>query len=379
MTTTASIEIPAPKDGEQVLSADVKELLSNWNTVLGDQPPPVVEAITTGLVTSTEIDDGVALIPQLSMVYGGGEGGKEGGEPVEVVVDVAEEGKAGVAGESVVNSVGVGMVGQSAEEGVAQEENHVGVSGEADTDKVLVDVPLKSDDEEAAKTTEGEGGADKGAELNQDGVVVEEEGVAKDESSSPEDLDPETLKLRLDELHNEMEPLFKGVGAGSNLEPEALKAKLEGLRQEVKSLTKGVKSNPEKFDLQALKVKLEDLQSLIPQPAMQEAKLAPLSSYGFVKKDMPPLPPRGRLGLYRRAAKAPPKLTSEETDLVELVRKILSVSEEVAAVVKELKRESGHYSRQASTSTPLTETPLETAFAYVKAMKSLQFGELLPR
>ncbi len=69
------------------------------------------------------------------------------------------------------------------------------------------------------------------------------------------------------------------------------------------------------------------------------------------------------------------KLSSDEADLVELVNKILSVSDEVARVVKALKKEAGSYSRQTSTSTPLTETPQEAAFAYVKTMKPLQFGE----
>ena len=84
-----------------------------------------------------------------------------------------------------------------------------------------------------------------------------------------------------------------------------------------------------------------------------------------------------KLALSRRLEKAsrPAKLSSDEADLVELVNKILSVSEEVARVVKALKKEAGSYSRQTSTSTPLTETPQEAAYAYVKAMKPLQFGE----
>ena len=98
---------------------------------------------------------------------------------------------------------------------------------------------------------------------------------------------------------------------------------------------------------------------------------------------IPPLPPRiiKRVLLSRRTdrttkAMAAAKLTSsDEADLVELVNSILSVSEEVGGVVRTLKREAGQYSRQTSTSTPLTETPQEAAFAYVKAMKPLQFGE----
>lgn len=92
------------------------------------------------------------------------------------------------------------------------------------------------------------------------------------------------------------------------------------------------------------------------------AKL-PLASKKSLSAHKPEKPPRSA------------KVSSDEADLVELVNKIISVSEQVARVVKALKKEAGSYSRQASISTPLTETPQEAAFAYEKAMKPLQFGE----
>lgn len=334
------------------MSADV----NSWN--MGSMATALFGGETsagmTDLVTSSEIEDGIALIPQLSIVYELKEGAEEG-VAVEVEINMAEEEKAGYT------EVGVAEIN---EVGVAEDHN-VGV---ADTNV-------------GAAT---EGGVPQISECNKAVTTEEGGGLAQVVESSPEELDPETLRVRLEELHSKMKPLFKEVE--STLDPEALRSKLEALRYEVKSMAKGVESNPEKFDLDVVKVKLDELHGLIPPPLPPLTPLPPLplliqqdklSSYGYTK-DMPPLPPRGvggrRLGLYRRAAKAP-KLTSEEADLVELVRKILSVSEEVAAVVKELKREAGHYSRQASISTPLTETPVEAAFAYVRAMKPLQFGE----
>ena len=69
------------------------------------------------------------------------------------------------------------------------------------------------------------------------------------------------------------------------------------------------------------------------------------------------------------------KLPSNEVDLDRWVRTILSVSDEVAGVVKKLKREAGSYSRQTSSSTPLTEIPEGAAFTYMKKMMPLQFGK----
>ena len=85
----------------------------------------------------------------------------------------------------------------------------------------------------------------------------------------------------------------------------------------------------------------------------------------------PPIPPR-----------VPPrnqKPRSDVTDLAILVKKILSVSEKVARVVSELKKQEGSYSRQASVSTPGAETAPASFDFYMKAMKPLQFGKSVKR
>ena len=69
------------------------------------------------------------------------------------------------------------------------------------------------------------------------------------------------------------------------------------------------------------------------------------------------------------------KPRTDVTDLAILVRKILSVSEKVARVVSELKRQEGSYSRQASVSTPIADSAPASFDFYMKAMKPLQFGK----
>lgn len=66
---------------------------------------------------------------------------------------------------------------------------------------------------------------------------------------------------------------------------------------------------------------------------------------------------------------------TDVTDLAILVRKILSVSEKVASVVSELKKQEGSYGRQTSVSTPIAESAPTSFDFYMKAMKPLQFGE----
>jgi hypothetical protein len=81
----------------------------------------------------------------------------------------------------------------------------------------------------------------------------------------------------------------------------------------------------------------------------------------------PPPPPR-----------VPPrnqKPRTDVTDLAILVKKILSVSEQVGKVVSELKRQEGSYSRQASVSTPIADSSPASFDFYMKAMKPLQFGK----
>lgn len=90
--------------------------------------------------------------------------------------------------------------------------------------------------------------------------------------------------------------------------------------------------------------------------------------------EAPPIPPP--------AAVAPPRIPprnqkprTDVTDLAILVKKILSVSEKVARVVSELKKQEGSYSRQASVSTPIADTAPASFDFYMKAMKPLQFGK----
>ena len=81
----------------------------------------------------------------------------------------------------------------------------------------------------------------------------------------------------------------------------------------------------------------------------------------------PPPPPR-----------VPPrnqKPRTDVTDLAILVKKILSVSEQVGRVVSQLKRKEGSYSRQASVSTPIADAAPASFDFYMKAMKPLQFGK----
>ena len=69
------------------------------------------------------------------------------------------------------------------------------------------------------------------------------------------------------------------------------------------------------------------------------------------------------------------KPRTDVTDLAILVKKILSVSEKVARVVSELKKQEGSYSRQASVSTPIADAAPASFDFYMKAMKPLQFGK----
>ena len=64
---------------------------------------------------------------------------------------------------------------------------------------------------------------------------------------------------------------------------------------------------------------------------------------------------------------------SDAPDLVELVNKILSVSENIAKVMQNLQAASGSsFSRQTSLGTPVS---LESFDAYMKIMKPIQFGK----
>lgn len=159
---------------------------------------------------------------------------------------------------------------------------------------------------------------------------------------------------------------------------------------EVKESVETTNDTPEISDQPDSNVSEEKTSELEEQDSIKPPPLPPPPPPILPRKKATPTPPprevpisSKRLGLsssshrVERTVTKVTKLTSDEADLVELVNKILSVSDEVADVVKSLKREAGNYSRQASTSTPLTETPQEAAFAYVKAMKPLQFGEFL--
>ena len=92
--------------------------------------------------------------------------------------------------------------------------------------------------------------------------------------------------------------------------------------------------------------------------------------------EAPPIPPP--------AAVVPPHIPlpprnvrrhTDVTDLAILVKKILSVSEKVARVVSELKKQEGSYSRQASVSTPIADSAPASFDFYMKAMKPIQFGK----
>ena len=100
-----------------------------------------------------------------------------------------------------------------------------------------------------------------------------------------------------------------------------------------------------------------------------------------VNEAPPPKPPVEALPLSvlvtvppRTVAKSQ-KPRMDVTDLALLVKKILFVSEKVASVVSELKKQEGSYSRQASVSTPAADSAPESFDFYMKAMKPLQFGE----
>ncbi len=114
---------------------------------------------------------------------------------------------------------------------------------------------------------------------------------------------------------------------------------------------------------------------LLPKP--------PAAEYLHLHKSLhpPPPPPLSQAASttkkthVKKSSEEGSKLPSDEVDLVRLVRTILSVSDEVAGVVKKLKREAGSYSRQTSSSTPLIEIPEGAASTYMKKMKPLQFGK----
>ena len=105
-------------------------------------------------------------------------------------------------------------------------------------------------------------------------------------------------------------------------------------------------------------------------------KLAPSAdSVPLMCPEPPPLPPKVPIKTYRRRHQKPSPSKEENVDLGVLVSKILSVASLVAEVVKEMKRESGSFSRQVSVSTSLTDVPVGAAADYMKTMKPLQFGE----
>lgn len=78
---------------------------------------------------------------------------------------------------------------------------------------------------------------------------------------------------------------------------------------------------------------------------------------------------------FQQPKSPPPSSSSDEADLAELVTSILSTSEKVAAVVQELER--GREERRKDPTSP--QDPLDDSFdAYMKVMKTLQFGEFMP-
>ena len=127
---------------------------------------------------------------------------------------------------------------------------------------------------------------------------------------------------------------------------------------------------------------LPPMMPVVSQPTVpQTVPLAPSQSHskvmGIKKLHLSKKPEKIS---FSRTSKSPAKDEADEADLAELITKILSVSEIVAGVVQELKREAGSYSRQSSSSAPLTplaESSEGVAASYMKAMKPLQFGEIL--
>lgn len=337
------------------------DMTETANALFGSEPSGFDEGsgssnVKTDMVTSSEMGD--ALVPQLSMVYD--ELKADEGVEVELELDIAEEVKVGVAVVGVAHNAG---------EGGAE----VGAAGEvAVSEDVVKGIVGGSDKMEVGMANEGNVGVVNGTDnvgvATEEGhlpLILEEEG----------EMAAETTTTNSGEEGGEV----KGVESNTQARVEEMH---KGMDKGAESKTEGVELDSGEVDheTELLRAKLEEVQAQMQKASQQPpAKKITLASYGFVNRPIPPLPPRGvavskRLGLYRRVAKVA-KLTSEEADLVELVRKILSVSEEVEVVVRRLKREVGHYSRQASSSTPLTETPQEAAYAYVKAMKPLQFGE----
>ena len=106
------------------------------------------------------------------------------------------------------------------------------------------------------------------------------------------------------------------------------------------------------------------------KPADQPDKSVGEKEEKKVAKEAPPpavpprIPPRNQ------------KPRTDVTDLAILVKKILSVSENVARVVSELKKHEGSYVRQGSVGTPIAESAPTSFDFYMKAMKPLQFGRL---
>lgn len=94
-----------------------------------------------------------------------------------------------------------------------------------------------------------------------------------------------------------------------------------------------------------------------------KAQTAPASETPPPAAPPPSIPPRNQ------------KPHTDVTDLAILVRKILSVSEKVASVVSELKKQEGSYGRQGSVGTPIAESAPTSFDFYMKAMKPLQFGK----
>ena len=95
--------------------------------------------------------------------------------------------------------------------------------------------------------------------------------------------------------------------------------------------------------------------------------------------EAPPTPtPASEVAPPTPPPRVPPrnqKPRTDVTDLAILVKKILSVSEQVGKVVSKLKKQEGSYSRQASVSTPIADTAPASFDFYMKAMKPLQFGK----
>ena len=223
-----------------------------------------------------------------------------------------------------------------------------------------------------------------GIGLNEDDHVEDEE--LKDAEVPTSELDPgveslgtvekETLgtvekeTLVSDEHEGNVKPVDTNLSESTDLdvkvtEEQTLEAEKQSTKQE---------ESPNVSSTSHLPPKLPPLSPPPSPPPAAEESTAPTNP--------PPLPPRvpivskkfSPLQRQEKPVKVT-RLTSDEADLVELVNKILSVSDQVTRVIRELKREAGSYSRQTSSSTPLIETPEGEAATYMAAMKPLQFGK----